>query len=192
VPSSLTMFSVLPILSTATASRRSGMRTVAASQLGPRSAVPDPPSMVAGPRRILVPPPSWPQTASVPSYPDFLRHVDAQAADGKRFAGLGGAVLTGIGDMLQLGRPGSGQSSIRLQGLVPPHINVEERWRSLWNGVVLPRRRIQVETLTGLVGIGLSGFGRHSSDLPLSSAQGGISFGRCCHTPRSPTSQLER
>jgi hypothetical protein len=74
-------------------------------------------------------------------------------------AGLGGAVLTGIGDVLQLGRPCSGADFDQAAGLVPPHINVEERWRSLWNGAVLPRRRIQVGTLTGLVGIGLLAFG---------------------------------
>ena len=74
-------------------------------------------------------------------------------------AGLGGAVLTGVGDVLQLGRPCSGSDFDQAAGLVPPHIEVEERWRSLWNGAVLPRRRIQVGTLTGLIGIGLSGFG---------------------------------
>ena len=73
-------------------------------------------------------------------------------------AGLGGAVLTGIGDVFQLGRPCSGADFDQAAGLIPPNIDVEERWRSLWNGAVLPRRRIQVGTLIGLVGIGLSGF----------------------------------
>jgi hypothetical protein len=39
--------------------------------------------------------------------------------------------------------------------MVPPHIDADSKWRSLWNGVALPERRIHVGTLTGHVGIGL-------------------------------------
>ena len=69
--------------------------------------------------------------------------------------GLGGAVLSGIGDLLILGRPSSGQDFDRAAGLIPPHIDADRRWRSLWNGATLAPRRIHVGTLTGLVGIGL-------------------------------------
>lgn len=69
--------------------------------------------------------------------------------------GLGGAVLSGIGDLLILGRPSSGPAFDRGSGVIPPHIDADPRWRSLWNGATLAPRRIHVGTLTGLVGIGL-------------------------------------
>jgi hypothetical protein len=69
--------------------------------------------------------------------------------------GLTGAVLSGIGDMLILGRPSSGRDFDQAAGMVPPHIDPDNKWRSLWNGAALPTRRIQVGTLTGHVGIGL-------------------------------------
>ena len=76
---------------------------------------------------------------------------------GRRSAliGLAGAVLTGIGDVLILGRPSSGADFDQAAGVVPPHINPDNRWRSLWNGAVLSPRRIHVGTVSGLVGIGL-------------------------------------
>jgi len=64
-------------------------------------------------------------------------------------------VLTGIGDVLILGRPSSGADFDQAAGVVPPHIDVEKRWLSLWNGAVLSSRRIHVGTISGLVGIGL-------------------------------------
>ena len=69
--------------------------------------------------------------------------------------GLGGAVLSGIGDLLILGRSCSGQDFDRAAGAIPPHIEADNRWRSLWNGATLAPRRVHVGTLTGLVGIGL-------------------------------------
>ena len=68
--------------------------------------------------------------------------------------GLGGAVLSGIGDVLILGRPSSGEDFDRAAGLIPAHIDADNKWRSLWNGAPLAPRRIHVGTLTGLVGIG--------------------------------------
>jgi hypothetical protein len=39
--------------------------------------------------------------------------------------------------------------------MVPPHIDADNKWRSLWNGAALPARRIYVGTLAGHIGIGL-------------------------------------
>ena len=39
--------------------------------------------------------------------------------------------------------------------MVPPQIDADNKWRSLWNGVGLPTRRIYAGTLAGYVGIGL-------------------------------------
>jgi len=39
--------------------------------------------------------------------------------------------------------------------MVPPHIDADNKWRSLWNGAALPARRIHIGTLTGYIGIGL-------------------------------------
>lgn len=69
--------------------------------------------------------------------------------------GLSGAVLAGVGDLLILGRPSSGADFDRAAGVVPPHIAVDQRWRSLWNGVPLSRGRIRAGTVVGLVGIAL-------------------------------------
>ena len=69
--------------------------------------------------------------------------------------GLAGALLSGIGDVLILGRSCSGRDFDRAADMVPPHIDSDNRWRSLWNGAALPVRRIQAGTLTGYVGIGL-------------------------------------
>jgi hypothetical protein len=69
--------------------------------------------------------------------------------------GLAGAVLTGIGDVLILGRASSGRDFDQASGIVPPHIDADNRWRSMWNGAVLPPRRIHLGTISGLVGIGL-------------------------------------
>src|SRR5918997_5778073 len=74
---------------------------------------------------------------------------------GLAVVGLTGALLSGIGDMLMLGRPCSGRDFDQAADRVPPHIEADNKWRSMWNGAALPTRRIQAGTLTGHVGIGL-------------------------------------
>nr|WP_294692351.1 hypothetical protein [uncultured Friedmanniella sp.] len=74
---------------------------------------------------------------------------------GMALVGLSGALLGGIGDVLILGRPCSGREFDHAAGMVPPHIDADPKWRSLWNGAGLPVRRIQAGTVTGYVGIGL-------------------------------------
>src|SRR5215207_3436866 len=74
---------------------------------------------------------------------------------GLALVGLAGALLSGIGDVLILGRPTSGGDFDQAVGMVPPHIDADKKWRSFWNGAALPARRIQAGTLTGHVGIGL-------------------------------------
>jgi hypothetical protein len=74
---------------------------------------------------------------------------------GLALVGLTGALLAAIGDVLILGRPCSGRDFDQAVGMVPPHIDADNKWRSLWNGAALPARRIHVGTLTGYVGIGL-------------------------------------
>ena len=69
--------------------------------------------------------------------------------------GLAGAVLSGIGDVLILGRSSSGHDFDQATGVIPSHIDPDNRWRSLFNGATLARHRIQAGTLTGLVGIGV-------------------------------------
>ena len=69
--------------------------------------------------------------------------------------GLAGAVLSGIGDVLILGRPSSGRDFDQAVGKVPPQIEADKAWRSFWNGAALPARRIHAGTLAGYVGIGL-------------------------------------
>ena len=69
--------------------------------------------------------------------------------------GLAGAVLACVGDVLILGRPCSGRDFDKAAGLIPPNIDVEDRWRSLWNGAVLPSSRIRGGTITGVIGIGV-------------------------------------
>lgn len=70
------------------------------------------------------------------------------------FVGLAGAVLSGIGDVLILGRPCSGREFDGAEGMVPTHIDADRRWQSLWNGATFAPGRVHVGTLTGLVGIG--------------------------------------
>lgn len=74
---------------------------------------------------------------------------------GLALVGLTGALLSGIGDVLILGRPCSGRDFDRGVGMVPPHIDADDAWRSLWNGAGLSARRIHAGTLTGDVGIGV-------------------------------------
>ena len=62
--------------------------------------------------------------------------------------------MSGIGDVLILGRPSSGKDFDRAAGVIPLHIDADPRWQSLWNGATLAPRRVHVGTLTGLVGIG--------------------------------------
>jgi hypothetical protein len=69
--------------------------------------------------------------------------------------GLTGALLSAVGDVLLLGRPCSGREFDRAAGLVPPHADVDDPWRSLWNGAGLPVRRLRLGALVGDVGIGL-------------------------------------
>jgi hypothetical protein len=74
---------------------------------------------------------------------------------GLALVGLTGALLSGIGDVLILGRPCSGRDFDQATGMVPRHIDADRRWRSLWNGAALPARRIHAGTVAGHVGIGL-------------------------------------
>jgi hypothetical protein len=67
--------------------------------------------------------------------------------------GLGGALLTVLGDVLILGRPCSGADFDQAVGQVPRHIDADPTWRSLWNGASLASRRIHAGTLVGVVGI---------------------------------------
>ena len=69
--------------------------------------------------------------------------------------GLVGAVLSGLGDLLILGRPCSGREFDEAVGRIPPNIDVDPRWRSLWNGASFAPSRLQVGTLVGTVGIGV-------------------------------------
>jgi hypothetical protein len=69
--------------------------------------------------------------------------------------GLAGAVLSGIGDVLILGRGCSGREFDDATGRIPPNIDDDPRWRSLWNGASFVPRRLQVGTVTGVVGIGV-------------------------------------
>ena len=68
--------------------------------------------------------------------------------------GLAGAVLSGIGDVLILGRPASGSDFDRAAGMIPPHVDADPRWQSMWNGVGFTPRRIRTGTWIGVVGIG--------------------------------------
>ncbi|MET1004285.1 MAG: DUF6796 family protein [Propionibacteriaceae bacterium] len=89
--------------------------------------------------------------------PRFSGPTDPRTA---ALIGLAGAVLSGIGDVLILGRPRSGLDFDRAVDMIPPHIVADPRWRSLWNGATLAPRRIHLGTVTGLVGIGvLQGLG---------------------------------
>ena len=83
------------------------------------------------------------------------RSTGAQARGRPALIGLAGAILTGIGDVLILGRPSSGSDFDQAAGIVPPHIDADHRWRSMWNGAVLPPGRVHLGTISGLVGIGL-------------------------------------
>jgi hypothetical protein len=74
---------------------------------------------------------------------------------GPALVGLTGALLTGIGDVLILGRSCSGRDFDRAEGMVPPRVEADDAWRSLWNGAAFSVRRIQAGTLVGHVGIGL-------------------------------------
>ena len=70
-------------------------------------------------------------------------------------AGLAGSALAAVGDVLILGRPSSGGDFDRATGVVPGHLEREQRWRSLWNGAIHSRARIRAGTVVGVVGIGL-------------------------------------
>lgn len=67
--------------------------------------------------------------------------------------GLGGALLTAIGDMLILGRPCSGSDFDQAAGQVPSHIDADPTWRSMWNGADLSPRRVYAGTVVGVAGI---------------------------------------
>jgi hypothetical protein len=74
---------------------------------------------------------------------------------GAALVGLTGAVLSGVGDVLILGRACSGREFDQATGRLPPRVGGDDRWRSLWNGAALPARRIRLGTLVGNLGIGL-------------------------------------
>lgn len=68
--------------------------------------------------------------------------------------GLAGAVMSGVGDVLILGRFCSGTDFDRATGLIPAHVDADKRWRSLWNGAAFEPGRVHGGTVVGLVGIG--------------------------------------
>jgi hypothetical protein len=68
--------------------------------------------------------------------------------------GLAGAVLSGVGDVLILGRRASGVDFDQAAGLIPAHADADDPWRSLWNGASFSSGRIHAGTMIGLVGIG--------------------------------------
>ncbi|HYP46034.1 MAG TPA: DUF6796 family protein [Propionibacteriaceae bacterium] len=80
---------------------------------------------------------------------------DYRGASGGRDAliGLAGAVLAGVGDVLILGRACSGSDFDRAAGVLQADSEVEDRWRSLWNGAVLPSSRIHIGTIIGNIGV---------------------------------------
>ena len=69
--------------------------------------------------------------------------------------GLAGAVLSGVGDVLILGRTCSGREFDDATGRIPPNIDADPRWRSLWNGASFAPGRLHVGTVIGVVGIGV-------------------------------------
>ena len=69
--------------------------------------------------------------------------------------GLAGAVLSGVGDVLILGRGCSGREFDDATGRIPQNIDADPRWRSLWNGASVAPGRLQVGTVIGVVGIGV-------------------------------------
>ena len=78
--------------------------------------------------------------------------------------GLAGAVLSGIGDVIILGRPCSGRDFDDATGRIPPKVDADPRWRSLWNGASFTPGRLRVGTVIGVVGIGvLQGIGLTST-----------------------------
>jgi hypothetical protein len=97
-------------------------------------------------------------------------------------AGLGGAVLTGIGDVLQLGRPCSGADFDQAAGLIPPNIDVEERWAVLveWRSPpAAPHPGRDAHRPRRHRSVGVRDTSGHSSDPSGSPSQHGISFRRC-------------
>ena len=68
--------------------------------------------------------------------------------------GLVGALLSGVGDVLILGRPASGRDFDRATGRIPPHIEADPRWQSMWNGAEFTPGRVRTGTWIGVVGIG--------------------------------------
>ncbi|HEY5784523.1 MAG TPA: DUF6796 family protein [Microlunatus sp.] len=69
--------------------------------------------------------------------------------------GLAGAILSGVGDVLILGRPCSGREFDAAAGRIPPNVDADPRWRSLWNGASFAPRRLRAGTFVGTVGIGV-------------------------------------
>jgi hypothetical protein len=88
----------------------------------------------------------------------MTRSTAASGRMGRRglaLVGLSGAILTAVGDVLILGRSCSGAEFDQAAGVIPPHIDATHRWRSLWNGASFSPGRIQVGTVSGLIGIGV-------------------------------------
>src|SRR5829696_3557847 len=88
----------------------------------------------------------------------MVRSTAVRRPAGRRslaLVGLTGALLSGIGDVLLLGRPSSGRDFDQATGMVPSHIDADNKWRSMWNGAALPAPRIHAGTFIGHVGIGL-------------------------------------
>ena len=83
--------------------------------------------------------------------------------------GLAGAVLSGVGDVLILGRACSGREFDEAAGRIPANIDADPRWRSLWNGAAFAPGRLQAGTVTGVVGIGVlqwAGLGAAAQAVP--------------------------
>ena len=69
--------------------------------------------------------------------------------------GLAGAVLSAAGDVLMLGRACSGREFDDATGKIPPTVDADSRWRSLWNGASFAPVRVHTGTVIGVVGIGV-------------------------------------
>ncbi len=69
--------------------------------------------------------------------------------------GLAGAVLSAVRDVLILGRACSGSEFDHATGRIPPNIDADPRWRSLWNGAGFAPVRLHVGAVTGVAAIGV-------------------------------------
>lgn len=99
--------------------------------------------------------PGDPAACSVPTHHGLLGMGRGFGRREYALIGLAGAVRSGIGVVLILGRCSSGHDFDQATGVIPSHLDPDNRWLSLSNGATLGRHRIQIGTPTGLVGIGV-------------------------------------